>query len=97
VAGFLIIPDYEAPTLFQVADTALDRISVAILLFVAGWWATGTLSGVSPNTNGRLDPFIRAPLPDPVGIVSPIALGPLRVASGAVLGTEGPILRSSGR
>jgi hypothetical protein len=73
MACFLLVPDYQAAALLQVTNASLDRISIAILLFVAGWWATGTLSDVSPNRNGRLDPFIRAPLPDPVGIVGPIS------------------------
>ncbi|MCS3698408.1 hypothetical protein GGP73_003131 [Salinibacter ruber] len=75
MARFLLISYHQVPALLEVADTALDCISVVIFLFAQSWWATGSLSDVSPNRNGRLDPFVRAPLPDPVGIVCPIHLG----------------------
>jgi hypothetical protein len=86
MARFLLISYHQAPALLEVADTALDCISVVIFLFVASWWATGPLSDVSPNRNGRLDPFIRAPLPDPVGIVSPIASDGVRALAGSASG-----------
>jgi hypothetical protein len=73
VAGFFLIPDYQAAALLEVSNAALDRISVAILLFVAGWWASRALSEVFADRNCRLDTSVGKPAADPGGIVGPIS------------------------
>ena len=54
-------------------NAALDRISVAVLPVIAGRWAARAVSHVFADGDCRLDPFVRAPLPDPVSIVGPIS------------------------
>jgi hypothetical protein len=49
---FLFVPDHQAAALLEVSNTALDRIPVAILLFVAGWRASGSLPEVFAGWDG---------------------------------------------
>jgi hypothetical protein len=36
VAGFLLIPDYETATLFQMTNASLNDIPITVFLIVAG-------------------------------------------------------------
>jgi hypothetical protein len=52
VTRFLLIPDYQAAALLEVSNTALDRISVAIPLVIAGWRASGSLPEIFAGWDG---------------------------------------------
>jgi hypothetical protein len=56
-----------------VTNAVLHGISVAVLLFIAGWLAPESLSEVSAGRDCWLDPSIGEPASDPGGVVSTVS------------------------